>query len=93
MIKLPKSWKHWCKKHGLTPAMYNGHAKRGIFAWFYLKGHNRIWWIDPDCMFNSILGKDLDNDNMTGDDTKRIVIPTTEKEFANFVKSLRKNNE
>lgn len=45
-IKLPKQWRHWCKKAGLHPH-YGG---RRWHEWFYLKGHGRVWRINCDDM-------------------------------------------
>lgn len=42
-IKLPKQWRHWCKKAGLRP--YYGKGRRW-YEWFYLKGHGRVWRVN-----------------------------------------------
>ena len=46
-IKLPKQWKHWCKKAGLR-RWSNKISKwdRNISAWFYLKGRGYVWRVN-----------------------------------------------
>lgn len=60
-VKLPKQWKHWCRKMNLRPALNrnsyieNGDAVWNLFGrgrskylWLYLKGHGYNWLIDAD---------------------------------------------
>ena len=88
MTKLPKSWKHWCKKYNLSPIGYKRSAKRGRFVWTCLKGKNNIFRVNCHAMFQSVVRRNFDRWALAGEDLKEIPIPTTEKEFANFVKSF-----
>jgi len=44
-VKLPKSWKHWCRKAKLKPHP-RGQDTRQKDAWFYLRGHGRMWRVN-----------------------------------------------
>jgi hypothetical protein len=48
-MKLPKQWKHWCKKHG-----FRTHGSEKYFrgcGWLYLKGHGYCWRVNCYGMF------------------------------------------
>lgn len=46
MNKLPKQWKHWCQKAGLRLHSAADSYSRRDSAWYYLKGHGRVWRIN-----------------------------------------------
>lgn len=43
MQRLPKQWKNWCQRAGLR--LYSGadSYSRREGAWYYLRGHGRVW--------------------------------------------------
>lgn len=44
-MKLPKQWKHWCKKANLRPESTSGGWHRTRWAYTYLNGRGRKWRI------------------------------------------------
>lgn len=46
MNKLPKQWKHWCQQAGLRLYSAADRYSRRESAWYYLKGHGRVWRVN-----------------------------------------------
>lgn len=47
-VKLPKQWKHWCRKMGLRPPHFHQRWKvdRNPRAWMYLHGKGHVWRVN-----------------------------------------------
>lgn len=48
-MKLPKQWKHWCKKYGFRTHGLEKYFRR--HGWLYLKGHGYCWRVNCFDMF------------------------------------------
>ena len=44
-VKLPKQWRHWCKRMGLRPSGPTKH-NRTKYAWLYLRGKGFVWRVN-----------------------------------------------
>ncbi len=85
--KLPKQWKHWCEKAGLRPHSNRPSSERGEWAWWYLKGHGRVWRINDKGMFQC--GDTYaDFDRWALCDIEEIPLPQYDKEFELAIKTL-----
>jgi len=79
MIKLPKQWRHWCRKYGLRPM--RGSDVRKEFSWWYLQGRGRVWRVtDSESFEGGDLIKDFDRWALC-DPIARIAIPENEYDF------------
>lgn len=90
MIKLPKQWKHWCKKNNLRPHF----GGRRQHDWFYLKGQGRVWRINSLGMLQC--GDTYEDfDRWALCDIEEAPLPLTEKCFEVYVAVLitRKNKK
>lgn len=90
--KLPKQWKHWCKKLRLRP---ESKCVKATDNWAYLNGQGRKWRIaqrnannQSDCIFQA---GDLlaDFDRWAISERRNFEIPKTWEEFKNAVHSVR----
>jgi len=80
--KLPKQWRHWCKKAGLQIK-----GSRGNWCPFYMTGHGRVWRLNCLEMFQC--GDTLEDfDRWALCDIEETTRPETEQEFLNAVESL-----
>lgn len=61
-MKLPKQWRHWCRKAGLRPEARIARYNRSTSAWMSLNGQGRKWRIalrdqyplvEEDCVFQA----------------------------------------
>ena len=86
-IKLPKQWKHWCRKMHLRPIMsdtYYYHQKH----WFYLKGNGFCWRVNCNWEFErGDTNEEFDRWALCNID-KVDYIPQTFEEFEYAVESL-----
>lgn len=82
-IKLPKQWKHWCKKAGLRP---HGGGRRW-YDWCYLKGHGRVWRIN--CHNKLQCGDTYEEfDRWALCDIEEGIFPTSESQLVFMVQEL-----
>ena len=83
MSKLPKQWRHWCRKAGLRP--YCGGMRR--YEWFYLKGHGRVWRLN--CLNMLQCGDSYaDFSKWALCDIEQTPCPTNEAQFLAAVREL-----
>lgn len=84
-MKLPKSWKYWCKTNRFVAHGYQKNEKRKS-AWLYLKGHGHVWRVNDKGMFQrGDSYEDFDRWALCSD-IYEMPIPQTEGEFKIFVK-------
>jgi len=83
-MKLPKQWKYWCIKAGLRPTSRN---KRSRFCWLYLKGHNYLWRVSMDSVFQRSCPIE-EFDRWANSVDYEAAMPTTEKEFVVLVEEF-----
>lgn len=82
--KLPKQWKDWCRRSGLSPMTTRF---KGRWTWHYLKGHGRVWRVNCYVMFQC--GDTLkDFDRWALCSIKETPIPQSKAEFKAVVKKL-----
>jgi hypothetical protein len=86
-IKLPKQWKHWCKKAKLRPES-TGHWARGKWAHLSVRGLGRRWRID---CYGNLCVSDAERhfDRWANSQVTSVPIPKTEAEFLAAVKTMR----
>lgn len=85
--KLPKQWKHWCKKVGMKPHSNRPSSERDQWAWWYLKGRGRVWRINDKGMFQC--GDTYaDFDRWALCDIEQEPLPKTERAFMNAVTAM-----
>lgn len=83
MIKLPKQWKHWCKKNNLRPHF----GGRRQHDWFYLKGQGRVWRISNRGMVQcGDIYEEFDRWALCN--IEESPLPTTEADFTEAVTTL-----
>jgi hypothetical protein len=76
-MKVPKQWRHWCKKVGLKPTDRD---------WLYLIGRGRVWRLNGLYQFECSLKKDFSRWAIA--DKESLPMPKTEREFLSSVKFL-----
>ena len=83
-MKLPKSWKHWCKTNRFVTHSSNKSEKRQS-AWFYLKGHGHVWRINDQGMFQR--GDNYEEFDRWAlcSDIHEEPVPQTAQQFKDFV--------
>jgi hypothetical protein len=74
-MKVPKQWRHWCKKMGLKPTDRDG---------VYLVGRGRFWRLNAFYQFECSLKTDFSRWAIA--DKEVLPIPKTENEFMTTVK-------
>lgn len=92
-VKLPKQWKHWCRRAGLRPES-SGQWARSMSAWMSLNGQGRKWRIalrdvsnQDDCIFQA--GDTYDEfDRWALSERRDFEIPQTWAEFKAAVDSV-----
>ena len=82
-MKLPKQWKHWCKKARLEPE-----SKYSKHDYIYLIGYNRRWRVNASGIFECSCPLEHFDRWVNSRGAAFDSIPTTELEFLNAVKSL-----
>lgn len=94
-VKLPKQWKHWCRKAGLRPEYPHTHHNRKRWAWQSLNGSGRKWRISlrdvrdrNDCIFQAG-DRYADFDRWALSERRNFEIPKTWAEFKAAVDSVR----
>jgi hypothetical protein len=94
-VKLPKQWKHWCRKAGLRPEYVHTRYNRESWTWQSLNGNGRKWRIAlrdvrdrNDCIFQA---GDLydDFDRWALSERRNFEIPKSWAEFKAAVDSVR----
>lgn len=86
-IKLPKSWKHWCRKARIDTESKRSKWRRSEWSWFSLIGRNHHWRVNCHGMFQ--LGDDvIEFDRWALSEINEVVMPQTEAEFLCAVQSL-----
>lgn len=91
-VKLPKQWKHWCKKAGFKIQGYRygmeSRWARRPWAWFYLEGKGYHWRVNCFAEFErGDTYEDFDRWARCIIDATRL--PKTEAEFMEAVKLLK----
>jgi hypothetical protein len=85
-VKLPKQWKHWCKKAGLRPES-TGRWARGRWSYMSLRGRGRRWGIT---CYNDLRVSEGNAtfDRWANSEVALVPVPTTEATFMVAVKEL-----
>ncbi len=89
-IKLPKQWKHWCRKANLRAngSYKKSHANRDKSGFFYLKGRGYHWRVN--CFGDLQRGDNYaDFDRWALCNIDEVPMPNTEAKFMAAVKELR----
>ena len=92
--KLPKQWKHWCRKVGLRPEWQ---PTRKDASWSSLNGRGRKWRIalrsadgpQTDCIFQASVDTLAEFDRWALTERYSFEIPKTWAEFKAAVDSVR----
>lgn len=85
-MKLPKQWKHWCKRAGLKPSwkIRLSRLKRKDYCWASLQSETRRWRIDVNGLLCVSCHKD-DFDRWANSEVTKYPFPQSEKELCEIV--------
>lgn len=86
-VKLPKQWKHWCRRAKLVPHSSRPSRERSSSSWLYLKGRGHLWRVNCHNAFQC--GDTYaEFDRWALCDIHETRCPTTHAEFMTAVESL-----
>lgn len=85
-VKLPKQWKHWCKKARIQP-LESGRWSRDQYGYFYLHGCGRYWRVDCNAQL-CVSDANRHFDRWANSEVTSAPMPKTEAEFLATVKEL-----